>query len=91
MQRFLLRTKLLIAALITFGFIAGTVPGRALDRDDEKCERRVHKAEENLEKAIRRHGEHSRQAEQRRHDLEEARERCHHDHDRDHDHDHDRH
>lgn len=55
------------------------------DRDrDRKCEQRIHKAEENLRRAIARHGEHSRQAEKNRHALEEARERCRH-HDRDHD------
>jgi hypothetical protein len=73
------------AILAAFFLLGSAVPTRALDRDD-KCERQVHKAEANLQKAIRRHGEHSRQAEQRRHQLEEARERCHHDHDRDHDH-----
>ena len=85
MQQILFRSKLWIAALIAFGFLAGTIPARAYDRDDERrCERRIHKAEESLEKAIRRHGEHSPQAEKRRHELEETRERCHH-------HDEDRH
>ncbi len=89
MQQIFLKSKLLIAALVAFGFVAGTMPVRADDRDDRKCEQRIHKAEEQLEKAIRRHGEHSEQAEQRRHQLEETRERCHHrDHDHDHDHDH---
>ncbi|HEY6350197.1 MAG TPA: hypothetical protein VI636_12390 [Candidatus Angelobacter sp.] len=87
MRQIMLKSKLLIAALITFGFMCGTVTVRAddHDRDDKKCEKRVHKAEEQLEKAIRKHGEHSEQAERKRHDLEETRERCH---DRDHDHDH---
>jgi len=79
MQQIFSRTKLLFTALIAFGFLAGTIPARAYDRDDNRrCERRIHKAEENLERAIRRHGEHSRQAERRRHELEETRERCHH-------------
>jgi hypothetical protein len=43
----------------------------------ESCEKRVHKAEHNLSEAVRKHGEHSRQAEQRRHQLEEARQHCH--------------
>ncbi len=79
------------AALITAGLLFGGI-GRvyALDRDhDEKCERRIHKAEDALRDAERHHGEHSRQAEQRRRQLEEAREKCRHD--RDHDHDRDRH
>lgn len=81
------RIRLLIAALVVFGFAAGTVPAGARDRDD-RCEKQVRKAEQDLDKAVRKHGEHSRQAEQKRHQLEEARERCHHgDHDRDHDHD----
>ena len=88
MRQIMLKGKLLIAALIVSGFLGGSVTVWAVDRDD-KCEKRVHKAEEQLEKAVRKHGEHSRQAEQKRHDLEEARERCH-GHDRDHDHDHDR-
>jgi hypothetical protein len=61
------------------------------DHDDreEHCRRDVQKAEERLERAVRKHGERSRQAEDRRHQLEEVRERCHmrgddRDHDRDH-------
>lgn len=74
----------LAAVLAAFFLVASAVPLRALD--DEKCERQIHKAEANLKKAIDRHGEHSRQAEAKRHDLEEVRERCHRgDHD-DHDH-----
>ena len=40
------------------------------------CDQRIHRAEENLRKAVERHGEHSRQAEDRRHELEEARRSC---------------
>ena len=58
--------------------LGSPAPMRAGDRDD-KCERRIHKAQENLRQAERRHGEHSRQAEQRRHQLEETREKCGHD------------
>jgi len=90
MRYIMLKSKLLIAVLIVFGFLSGTVTVRAADRDD-KCEKRVHKAEEQLEKAVRKHGQHSEQAERKRHDLEEAREHCHdRDRDRDRDHDHDR-
>jgi uncharacterized protein (DUF3084 family) len=70
------------AVLAAFFLLSSAVPLRALD--DEKCERQIHKAEANLQRAIQRHGEHSPQAERRRHELEEVRERCHHD--RDHDH-----
>jgi hypothetical protein len=45
--------------------------------------RDIQKAEYNLEKAVHKHGERSRQAEQRRRQLEEVRDRCR-DRDRDH-------
>jgi hypothetical protein len=84
------KAKALIAASVVSLFLAGTVPVQALDRDhdnDRKCEQRIRNAERRLRNAERKHGEHSRQAQARRHDLEEARERCHR---RDRDHDHDR-
>jgi len=85
------KAKTLFAAFVIMSFLGGVVPARALDRDDDrKCEQRIRNAERKLHDAERKHGEHSRQAQARRHDLEEARERCHHgdrDHDRDHDHD----
>jgi F0F1-type ATP synthase epsilon subunit len=80
------RKPAIIAAILAVLFLVGSaVPSRALDRDDERCERRVHKAEAALQKSIDKHGEHSRQAEQKRRSLEEARERCRHG--RDHDND----
>jgi len=48
-----------------------------------QCNQRVHNAEENLRKAVDRHGEQSRQAEKRRHELEEAKRGCGGDRDRD--------
>ena len=81
------KARTLIAALIMLSFVGGTIPARAIDRDDDRrCEQRIRDAERKLHDAERKHGERSRQAEKRRHDLEEARERCHR---RDHD-DHDR-
>jgi hypothetical protein len=81
------KTGVLAALLSGFLLLGSAVPMHAFDKDDRKCERQIHNAEEALEKAVRRHGEHSRQAEQKRHQLEETRERCkHHDHDHDHDH-----
>ncbi len=77
------KSGILAAILAAFFVFGSAMPSRAVDRDD-KCERRVHQAEENLDRAIRKHGEHSRQAEQRRRELREVRERCHWD--RDHDH-----
>jgi hypothetical protein len=75
-QQILLKTKLSIAALIAFGLLAATIPARAYDRDDQKCEMRIHRAEQNLERAIRKHGVHSPQAERRREQLERVRARC---------------
>jgi hypothetical protein len=88
MEGFMAKKHAIPAAVLAAFFLLGSaVPSQAWDRDD-KCRRRIEKAEMNLNKAIRRHGERSRQAEQRRRELQEARERCHFD--RDHDHDHDR-
>ncbi len=42
----------------------------------ESCERRVRKAEDNLHKEARKHGEHSPQAQYRWRQLEEARSTC---------------
>jgi len=79
------RAKALIAAIVVLGFLAGSVPARAMARDhdrERRCEQRIRKAEINLQNAIRKHGDRSRQAERRRHELEEARERCRYNHDR---------
>lgn len=77
------KSQILAAILAAFFMFASAMPSKALDRDDERCQHRVERAERNLDKAVRRHGEHSPQAERRRHELEEARQRCHHDHDHD--------
>jgi len=75
------KTGLLAGAVFGLLLFGGAARAHA-DNRDERCERRIHKAEENLERAVRRHGERSRQAQDRRRQLEEARERCHRDHDR---------
>src|ERR1700759_2746821 len=65
-----IRNKGMIVALMAAFFLTGSVvPVHAVDRDD-KCEQKLRKAEENLNNAVRRHGEHSKQAEKKRHDLE---------------------
>lgn len=70
----------LLALVLAVTFMAGTaVQLRAVD--DDYCRHQIEKAERNLKKAIDRHGEHSPQADKRRHELEETREHCHHDHD----------
>jgi len=87
------KAKTSIAAFVILSFLSGAVPARAMDRDhdnDRRCEEQIRNAERKLHDAERKHGEHSRQAQSRRRDLENARARCHHgdrDHDRDHDHD----
>jgi hypothetical protein len=87
------KAKTLIAAFVILSFLGGAVPARTMDRDhdnDRRCEEQIRNAERKLHDAERKHGEHSRQAQSRRRDLENARARCHHgdrDHDRDHDHD----
>jgi len=65
-----------LGAVLSASLLVGTAIPANADQDD-RCRRDVHKAEQNLEKAIQKHGEHSRQAEDRRHQLEELRERCH--------------
>jgi hypothetical protein len=80
--------KTILCAMLAMSLLAGLATPARADRDD-KCRRDIQKAEENLDKAVHKHGEHSRQAEDRRHQLEAVRERCHardHDHDRDPDH-----
>ncbi len=74
------RKRALISLVIGGCLLFGAVPIKADRRSD--CEKKIHKAEKNLDKEIRKHGEHSRQAEKRRHELEEAHEHC-----RDYDHD----
>jgi len=77
--------KTMLGAMLGASLLAGmSTPARA-DRDD-KCRHDIRKAEENLDKAVRKHGEHSKQAQQRRRELQAARERCDmHEHDHDHD------
>jgi len=47
-----------------------------LQASAESCEGRIRKAEHHLQEAVRKHGKHSRQAEQKRRELEEARAHC---------------
>ena len=68
--------QVILGALLGASLLAGTaVPAHA--DQDERYRRDVHRAEQNLDKAIRKHGEHSRQAEDSRRRLDEVRERCH--------------
>jgi hypothetical protein len=68
--------NVLFAGALAVGLVAGGIaPMKAADRPSD-CDRRIQKAEENLRKAVDRHGEHSEQAEQRRRQLEEVRRSC---------------
>ncbi len=71
--------KTFAAGLISSLLLAVPVSMQARDHNrDWKCEQRIHKAEERLRQAERKHGPGSRQAQNRRRQLEEERERCHH-------------
>jgi hypothetical protein len=67
------KTALAAAALAGFLMFTG-VPRLRADNDD--CQRRVVRADHRLHEAIEHHGSRSGQAERRRHELREARERC---------------
>ena len=80
------KTTLVAAIFGVFLLVGCVAPALAGDRDRE-CRERIEKAEAKLRREIDRHGEHSRQAEKRRYELESARESCGRDRDRDRDHD----
>ena len=73
MARTFSRIGVLTIFLSGFLLIGSVAPVQAYD----KCEHRIRKAELKLERAIRRHGVHSIQAERQREQLERVRERCH--------------
>ena len=63
--------RFLVVTLLAAAFIGTGVPAQAVT-----CQQRIHRAQIRLERAIRRHGAHSVQAERRRDDLERARQSC---------------
>ena len=67
--------RTMIVAVVLGGLLLGGAAPLHADRYPW-CEHRIHQAERDLRRAIRRHGEASPQAEARRHRLEELRERC---------------
>lgn len=71
-QRF---EKAAIAAVAAALLFFVTAPPAHADAR-EKCQHAIEKAEANLDKAIRDHGDHSRQADDRRRDLNAEREHC---------------
>ena len=70
----ILRKTTLTSLLLGSCFFGGVVSLQADHRSD--CEKHIQKAEDNLHKEIRKHGEYSRQAENRRRELEQARYGC---------------
>ena len=67
---------LLGASLLVGGAVSVEAQSRYQADRHYRCEQRIRRAEANLQRAIQRHGEHSRQAERRRRELEEIRARC---------------
>jgi hypothetical protein len=68
-------TRKLLAIALGAGMLLGTAaPVMAESRNH--CEHRIREAQINLDKAIRRHGVRSRQANERRRQLERARASC---------------
>lgn len=67
-----LGTALVLGALLFFT----AAPRAHADDDRGRCQHAVEKAEARLDHAIQKTGEHSRQTEERRRDLNAERERC---------------
>jgi hypothetical protein len=68
--------KTAAAALVVGALMFFTAAPRAHAEDRSKCQHAVEKAEVRLDKAIHDRGEHSREADERRRDLNAERERC---------------
>ena len=66
--------KTALAAAALAGFLMFTAAPRL--RADDDCQRRIARADHRLHEAIEHHGYRSGQAERRRHELHELRERC---------------
>ena len=63
--------------IVLSGLLFGTAMPLRADGHEE-CEKQIHKAEKELHKAIEKHGEGSREADFRRHELDEVRDHCRH-------------
>jgi len=62
----------ILGALVMFG---GAGAAQAADRDDA-CYRKIRNEERELDRAINRHGYHSRQADHERRELDKLRDKC---------------
>jgi hypothetical protein len=65
-----------LAVLLGASLLGGSIVASAQPNRHYRCERRIRQAEQNLERAIARHGANSRQAERRRRELAEVRAHC---------------
>lgn len=68
--------KGILSAVIGMALLTG-LPTAVHAEHQDRCHRDIEKAEHNLAKEARKHGEHSRQAEERRRQLEAIHARCH--------------
>jgi hypothetical protein len=74
LNRIISRTTV-AAVVLSFGLLLATAPQMRAD-DRSKCQHAIERAESRLDQAVSRNGEHSRQADDRRRDLNAERERC---------------
>jgi hypothetical protein len=65
-----------VVALMAGALLLSVAAPQARADNRGRCQHAIEKAEVRLDKAIRRHGDHSREAEDRRRDLNAERERC---------------
>ena len=68
--------RVLLSASLTGAMLCSAAVPAAHAADRAKCQRNIEKSEMKLEEAIRKHGAGSRQAQQRRRDLNNEREKC---------------
>jgi hypothetical protein len=71
--------RILCVALFTIvGLVGTTLPARADDRDErrQRCEQRIHAAQEKLRDAVQRYGQDSKKAHHRRDQLEQVKRDC---------------
>jgi hypothetical protein len=68
--------KMTMAALLLNAMLFVVAPPSARADDRDRCRQRIEKIEQRLDHEIARHGEHSPQADARRHQLREEREHC---------------
>jgi hypothetical protein len=68
--------KAAISSFVAAALLMFVAAPSAFAGERERCQRAIEKAEVRLDKAIHAHGEHSRAADERRHELNAEREHC---------------